>query len=327
MARYLVTGAAGFIGARVAELLLKQGNEVVGLDNLNDAYDVRLKDWRLGRLRKQPAFQFRTMDILDRAELQSVWESGPFEAVFNLAARAGVRASVQDPWTYAETNVNGMLNLLELCRLQGPRKFVQASTSSLYGKVNEMPFEEGADISRPLSPYTATKGASELLCHTYHSLYDLDVTVLRYFTVYGPAGRPDMSIFRFIQWIAEDRPVRVYGDGKQERDFTFVDDIANGTVAAVSLKGYQIINLGGDQPHSLLDVIHRIEALLEKEAKLQFSDPAPADVPATWANITRAGELLGWEPQTGLDDGLSACVRWYLNERDWAKDLNTSDSF
>jgi len=326
MARYLVTGAAGFIGARVAGLLLKQGNEVVGLDNLNDAYDVRLKDWRLGRLQEQPAFQFKTMDILDRAELEFVWESGPFEAVFNMAARAGVRASVQDPWTYAETNVNGMLNLLELCRLHGPQKIVQASTSSLYGKVNEMPFEEGADISRPLSPYTATKGASELLCHTYHSLYDLDVTILRYFTVYGPAGRPDMSIFRFIQWIAEDRPVRVYGDGKQERDFTFVDDIARGTVAAVSVEGYEIINLGGDQPYSILDVIHRIEALLEKEAKLEFSDPALADVPATWANISKAGELLGWEPQTGLDDGLAACVRWYLNQREWAKDLSTSDS-
>ncbi len=326
MARYLVTGAAGFIGARVAGLLLQQGDEVVGLDNLNDAYDVRLKDWRLGRLQEQPAFQFRTMDILDRAELQSVWESGPFEAVFNLAARAGVRASVQDPWIYAETNVSGLLNVLELCRLHGPRKIVQASTSSLYGKLNEMPFGERADISRPLSPYTATKGASELLCHTYHSLYDLDVTILRYFTVYGPAGRPDMSIFRFIQWIAEDRPVRVYGDGKQERDFTFVDDIAKGTVAAVSLEGYEIINLGGDQPYSLLDVIHRIEALLEKQANLEFSDPALADVPATWANISKAGELLGWEPQTGLDEGLSACVRWYLNQRDWAKDLNTSDS-
>lgn len=327
MARYLVTGAAGFIGARVAELLLHQGHEVVGLDNLNEAYDVRLKDWRLGRLQEQPAFQFRTMDILDRAELESVWESGPYEAVFNMAARAGVRASVLDPWTYAETNVNGLLNLLELCRLQGPQKFVQASTSSLYGKVNPMPFEEGADISRPLSPYTATKGASELLCHTYHSLYDLDVTILRYFTVYGPAGRPDMSIFRFIQWIAEDRPVRVYGNGRQERDFTFVDDIAKGTVAAVSLKGYEIINLGGDKPSSLLDVIHRIEALLEKEADLEFSAPALADVPATWANIGKAGELLGWEPQIGLDEGLSACVRWYLNERDWARDLNTSDSF
>ncbi|GMR11430.1 MAG: NAD-dependent epimerase [Anaerolineae bacterium] len=325
MARYLVTGAAGFIGARVAELLLEQGNEVVGLDNLNDAYDVRLKEWRLGRLQEQPAFRFHSMDILDRTKLQSLWESGPFEAVFNLAARAGVRASVQDPWTYAETNVNGMLNLLELCRLQGPQKIVQASTSSLYGKTNERPFEERADISRPLSPYTATKGASELLCHTYHSLYDLDVTVLRYFTVYGPAGRPDMSVFRFIQWIAEDRPVRVYGDGNQERDFTYVDDIARGTVAAAAPMGYEIINLGGDQPYSLLDVIHRIEVLLEKDANTEFLDPAPADVPATWANIRKAEELLGWQPKTGLDEGLSACVRWYLNQRDWAKDVNTSD--
>jgi nucleoside-diphosphate-sugar epimerase len=325
MARYLVTGAAGFIGARVAELLLEQGNEVVGLDNLNDAYEVRLKEWRLGRLQKQPAFQFQAIDILDRGKLQSVWDAGPFDAVFNLAARAGVRASVQDPWIYAETNINGMLNLLELCRLQGPQKFVQASTSSLYGKVNERPFEEGADISRPLSPYTASKGGSELLCHTYHSLYDLDITILRYFTVYGPAGRPDMSVFRFIQWVAEDRPVRVYGDGKQERDFTFVDDIASGTVAAVAPMGYEIINLGGDQPYSLLDVIHRIEILLEKDAKIEFSDPAPADVPATWANISKAHQMLEWKPQTGLDDGLSACVQWYLEQRSWAKDVITSD--
>jgi nucleoside-diphosphate-sugar epimerase len=325
MARYLVTGAAGFIGARVSEQLLEQGNEVVGLDNLNDAYDIRLKDWRLGRLQKQPAFQFQAIDMLDRAKLQAAWDLGPFDAVFNLAARAGVRASVQDPWTYAETNINGMLNLLELCRLQGPIKFVQASTSSLYGKVNERPFEETADISRPLSPYTATKGASEFLCHTYHSLYDLDVTILRYFTVYGPAGRPDMSVFRFIQWIAEDRPVRVYGDGKQERDFTFVDDIARGTVAAAKPMGYEIINLGGDQPYSLLDMIQRIEILLGKDARIEFSDPAPADVPATWANISKAQRLLEWEPHTGLDDGLSACVRWYLDQRSWAKDVLTSD--
>ena len=325
MARYLVTGAVGFIGARVAELLLEQGNEVVGLDNLNSAYDVRLKDWRLGRLQKQPAFQFHTVDIVDRKQLAAVWDAGPFDAVFNLAARAGVRASVKDPWTYAETNVNGLLNLLELCRTNGPSKFVQASTSSLYGKANKRPFVETADISRPLSPYTATKGASELLCHTYHSLYDLDITVLRYFTVYGPAGRPDMSVFRFIQWIAEDRPVRIYGDGQQERDFTFVDDIAQGTLAGVAPLGYEIINLGGDQPYSLLDVVHRIEAQLEKEGRLEFTDPAPADVPATWANIDKADQLLGWKPQTGLDEGLSACVRWYLDQRNWAKDVDTSD--
>lgn len=325
MARYLVTGAAGFIGARVAELLIEQGHGVVGLDNLNDAYDTQLKDWRLSRLREQPAFEFHPIDILDREALAGLWDSNVFEAVFNLAARAGVRASVQDPWVYAETNVNGLLNLLELCRSQGPQKFVQASTSSLYGKDNERPFQETADISRPLSPYTATKGGSELLCHTYHSLYDLDITVLRYFTVYGPAGRPDMSIFRFIQWIAEDKPVSVFGDGHQERDFTYVDDIAQGTIKAAVPLGYEIINLGGDRPHSILDVIHRIEALVEKEANIEFQDPAPADVPATWANISKARQLLDWRPQSDLDEGLSACVRWYLSQRDWAKNVNTSD--
>ncbi len=325
MARYLVTGAAGFIGARVAELLIEQGHGVVGLDNLNDAYDTQLKDWRLSRLREQPAFEFHPIDILDREALADLWDSNVFEAVFNLAARAGVRASVQDPWVYAETNVNGLLNLLELCRSQGPQKFVQASTSSLYGKDNERPFQETADISRPLSPYTATKGGSELLCHTYHSLYDLDITVLRYFTVYGPAGRPDMSIFRFIQWIAEDKPVSVFGDGHQERDFTYVDDIAQGTIKAAVPLGYEIINLGGDRPHSILDVIHRIEALVEKEANIEFQDPAPADVPATWANISKARQLLDWRPQSDLDEGLSACVRWYLSQRDWAKNVNTSD--
>ncbi|MFQ5943675.1 MAG: NAD-dependent epimerase/dehydratase family protein [Anaerolineales bacterium] len=325
MARYLVTGAAGFIGARVAELLLDSGYEVIGLDNLNDAYDIRLKDWRLGRLQKQPAFTFHSLDILDRAKLSEVWDSGPFDAVFNLAARAGVRASVQDPWTYADTNVSGLLNVLELCRLRGPRKVVQASTSSLYGMKSARPFEESADISRPLSPYTATKGGSELLCHTYHSLHDLDVTILRYFTVYGPAGRPDMSIFRFIQWIAEDRPVRIFGDGKQERDFTFVDDIALGTIKAAVPLGYEIINLGGDQPYSLMEVIHRIEALLEKDARPEFLDPAPADIPTTWADISKAERLLDWRPHIGLDEGLNACVRWYLEQRDWAKDVNTSD--
>lgn len=325
MARYLVTGAGGFIGARVAELLLDEGNEVVGIDNLNDAYDVRLKDWRLGRLREQPAFQFHPVDIRVREELAGIWESGPFDVVFNLAARAGVRASVQDPWVYAETNVTGLVNLLESCRSNGPSKIVQASTSSLYGKTNERPFEESADISRPLSPYTATKGGSELLCHTYHSLYDLDITVVRYFTVYGPAGRPDMSVFRFIQWIAEDRPVRIYGDGQQQRDFTYVDDIARGTLAAAKPIGYEVINLGGDEPFSLLDVVHRIETLLEKEAQLEFMEAAPADVPATWANIEKAEKLLGWKPQIGLDEGLSACVRWYLEQRDWAKNVDTSD--
>ena len=324
MARYLVTGSAGFIGARVSEVLLEAGHEIVGIDNLNEAYDPRLKHWRLDRLREQPAFEFHQSDICDREALSDIWDQ-EVEAVFNLAARAGVRASVKDPWEFARTNVEGTLNLLELCRQRGPVKLVHASTSSLYGAHNKRPFQEDADISRPLSPYTATKGASEMLCHTYHHLYDLDITVVRYFTVYGPAGRPDMSIFRFIQWIAEDRPVILYGDGRQQRDFTFIDDVAKGTVAALRPEGYEVINLGGDKPWDMLSVIRQIEELVGKQGRLEHRPSAPADVRATWADIDKAKRLLSWEPQVELRQGLERCVKWYLDERDWAKDVDTTD--
>jgi nucleoside-diphosphate-sugar epimerase len=324
-ARYLVTGVAGFIGAKVAEQLLAEGHRLVGLDNLNDAYDPRLKEWRLARLRPMPGFTFRRVDISDRLALAEAWGGESYDAVVNLAARAGVRQSVRDPWVYAQTNVMGTLGLLELCRERGVRKFVQASTSSLYGKDNPRPFREDADISRPLSPYAATKGAAEMLCHTYHNLHGLDVTVLRYFTVYGPAGRPEMSIFRFIQWIAEERPVVLYGDGSQERDFTFVDDIARGTVAALRPLGFEVINLGADHPVPLRDVIGEIEGLVGKEAGLDMRSEAPGDVRATWADIHKASDLLGWKPQVQIRHGLEACLAWYQAERDWARSINTAD--
>jgi nucleoside-diphosphate-sugar epimerase len=325
MIHYLVTGAAGFIGARVAELLLADGHRVTGLDDLNTAYDVRLKEWRLHRLKAEAAFEFRQVDISERSALKEAWGANEFDALLNLAARAGVRASVREPWVYAQTNVTGLINLLELCRERGVSKIVQASTSSLYGAENDRPFREDADISRPLSPYTATKGASELLCHTYHHLYGLDFSVVRYFTVYGPAGRPDMSIFRFIQWVAENRPVRLYGDGSQERDFTYVADIAHGTVAALRPVGYEVINLGGDRPWRLLDVLHQVEHLLGKQAEIEQHDPEPADVPGTWADIGKARALLDWEPSVPLAEGLERTVRWYLDERDWARQIDTSD--
>jgi UDP-glucuronate 4-epimerase len=324
MTSYLVTGAAGFIGARVSELLLEAGHTVLGIDDLSDAYDQRLKSWRLDRLLSQPGFEFRQLDIVDRASLEEAWEGRTFDGVINLAARAGVRASVADPWIYLRTNAQGALNLLDLAQRRAVPKFVQASTSSLYGADNPRPFREDADTSRPLSPYAASKGAAELLCHTYHSLHGLDISVLRYFTVYGPAGRPDMSIFRFVQWIAEGRPVRLFGDGRQERDFTFVDDIALGTIKALQPVGFEIINLGGDHPFSLLQVIHSIEGLLGQRAIIEHHPVAPADVQATWADIRRAGELLGWEPRTSLDQGLSACVDWYLAQRSWASQVDTS---
>ncbi len=208
---------------------------------------------------------------------------------------------------------------------RGVPKLVQASTSSLYGLGNPTPFQETANTSRPLSPYAATKGASELLCHTYHYLHGLDITVLRYFTVFGPAGRPDMSIFRFIQWIAEGRPLRLYGDGSQQRDYTFVDDIARGTILALKPVGYEIVNLGGDRPISMNAVITQVESLVGKPALVERLDPAPGDMPSTWANIDKAGRLLGWSPETAFDDGLRASVAWYLEQRDWARLVDTDD--
>lgn len=323
MGHYLLTGAAGFIGSNVAKHLLEASHQVTAFDNLNDAYDVRLKEWRLKRLAKYSNFAFHRVDICDERSLRKAWGERSYDAVLNLAARAGVQQSVRDPLAYYQSNVLGTLNLLNACRDHQIEKFVQASTSSLYGAHNERPFDEQADITRPLSPYAASKGASELLCHSYHALYGLDVTILRYFTVYGPAGRPDMSIFRFVQWIAEGRPVRVYGDGHQQRDFTFVEDIAFGTVAALRPLGFEVVNLGSDRPAELLDVIRRIEHLLQRQAKIEWRDPALADVPATWARIEKAGRLLGWEPHVSLEDGLAACVAWYKQERSWARQIKT----
>jgi UDP-glucuronate 4-epimerase len=325
VARYLLTGAAGFIGAQVASELLARGDQVVGVDNLNDAYDPRLKDWRLQRLRLHAAFHFERLDISEPDGLTAVAGLGPFEAVINLAARAGVRASVRVPELYVRTNAIGALRLLELCTSQGIPKFVQASTSSLYGAHNPRPFREDADISRPLSPYAATKGAAELLCHSFHALHGLDVTILRYFTVFGPAGRPEMSIFRFIQWVEEGRPVVLYGDGQQERDFTYVDDIVRGTLAALRPLGFEVINLGSDRPVTLKGLLEAIERITGKVARLDQRPDAPGDVRATWADIGKAGKLLGWEPRVDLETGLRACVDWYRAERAWASSIATSD--
>ncbi|MCL7454962.1 MAG: GDP-mannose 4,6-dehydratase [Anaerolineae bacterium] len=341
MAHYLVTGAAGFIGSKVAETLLSEGHAVLGLDSLNDAYDVRLKTWRLAQLEGQPGFEFRQIDITDREALRRLFDGGqpaggagentagrqpstvPFDGVINLAARAGVRQSVRDPWIYLATNVTGTLNLLELCRETGVGKFVLASTSSLYGARNPRPFREDADTDGPLSPYAASKKAAEAMCYAYHHLYELDVTVFRYFTVYGPAGRPDMSIFRFVQWISEGQPVTVYGDGQQSRDFTYVDDIARGTVAGLRPMGYEVINLGSDEPVVLMDAISYLEELLGKEARLEYLPRHRADVLATWADISKAERLLGWRPRLSFRQGLQEAVSWYRANQDWAREIVT----
>lgn len=317
----LVTGCAGFVGWKVTEYLLDAEHAVVGVDNVNDAYDPALKRWRLSQLEGRSNFTFYLADICNRELMNRIFsERRPLDAVVNLAARAGVRPSAQNPWSYFETNVTGTLNLLELCRHHGVAKFVLASSSSLYGE-NKRPFREDQPTDCPLSPYAASKKAAEALCYTYHHLYGLDVTVLRYFTVYGPAGRPDMSIFRFIRWIAEGEPLAISGDGSQERDFTFVDDIARGTLLALKPLGYEIINLGSDRPASLQHVVAILEMLLDQAAKVVYHPKHPADVPATWADISKARELLGWEPQTSLEEGLRRAVEWYLQNRSWAKEV------
>jgi UDP-glucuronate 4-epimerase len=332
-APYLVTGCAGFIASNVCRLLLEAGRDVVGIDNLSAAYDPRLKEWRLAQLRTNPRFRFEKVDITDRRAVEAVFrgpnqgataarQSPPFAAVLNLAARAGVRPSVRDPWIYYETNTTGTLNLLEQCRQHGVPKFVLASTSSAYGDRNPVPFAEDADTDHPLSPYAASKKAAETLAYTYHYLHGLDVSVPRYFTVYGPAGRPDMSVFRFIRRIAEGEPITVYGDGSQERDFTYVDDIARGTVAALRPLGYEIINLGGDRPARLTEVIDEIARLVGRSPRIERLPLHRADVRTTWADIGKAARLLEWRPEVPLPEGLARSVAWYRQHRDLAVSLD-----
>ena len=319
----LVTGCAGFIGSHVSRLLLERGDSVTGIDNLNDAYDVRLKQWRLDGLLSLPDFRHVEGDISDASSVRSVFDTGagspPFDAVINLGARAGVRASVEDPLAYYESNTIGALTLLEACRETGVNKFVLASTSSVYGADTPRPFSENAPASRPITPYAASKKAAETLCYAYHHLHDLDVTVLRFFTVYGPAGRPDMSVYAFIRTIAESETTTVTGDGTQERDFTYIDDIARGTVAALNPLGYEIINLGNDQPVPINDVIAMIETRLGKKARIDYVPMPAADAMVNRADIGRADGLLDWRPEVSIEEGIERTVSWYLENRGWAK--------
>lgn len=324
MAQYLVTGAAGFIASKVCEVLLQNGHCVVGVDNMDPVYDLRLKNWRLDRLRDNPAFVFYQRSICSRPALQEIAAAHPgLDGVINLAAKAGVRDSVLDPWSYYETNLTGTLNLLELCRQEGISKFILASTSSVYGENAPYPTPETTDSSLPLQPYAASKKAAETLCHSYHYLYGLDVSVLRYFTVYGPAGRPGMSMFRFTKWISAGNEVMVFGDGHQTRGFTYLDDIASGTVAALKPLGFEIINLGGHESISINQLIAKFEKVIGKPAKIRHYPQHPADMSASWADIRKASQLLDWTPRVSLDKGIPKVVEWYQQEFDWASQVDT----
>ena len=317
---YLVTGCAGFIGAKVSELLLKQGYRVVGVDDLSNGYDPRLKHYRLAALQQDECFHFIKGDIRDAKTLSPAFSLGEHEALLNFGARAGVRQSAADPWLYAQTNYLAVINLLELCREYGIEKFVQASTSSVYGNDTRPPFQETASASMPVSPYAASKKAAETICYSYHFNYDIDITVFRFFTVYGPAGRPDMSVFRFVRAIAEDEPLTLYGDGG-ERDFTHVDDVAAGVIAGLGPLGHEIINLGGDRPVKIAHLISLIEDTLGKKAEINVVPRPSVDVDSTWAHISKARRLLGWQPHIDLESGVRDVVDWYLKNRPWAREV------
>ena len=318
---YFVTGCAGFIANRVAHLLLEAGHHVVGVDNMNDYYDVTLKQHRLDKLNAFDTFEFHHIDIEDRPAIAKIFDQHAFDAVINLAARAGVRYSMVNPTVYMTTNAMANLYLLEEIRLHGIKKYVLASTSSLYAG-QKMPFVESLAVNSPISSYAASKKSAEMMAHSHHFLYDLDISIVRYFTVYGPSGRPDMCIFRFIKWIDEGTPIELFGDGTQSRDFTFVDDIALGTIAAIRPVGFEIINLGGGkQPITLNTVIEKIESLLGKKAKIKYAPFHKADIKTTWADISKADRLLDWRPIVTLDEGLAQCVNWHKENLPWSNEI------
>lgn len=321
----LVTGCAGFIGSNVARLLLEEGHTLLGVDSPEDVGYSSLHKWRLDSLAASPGFTFRQVDVSASDSVKTVvreeHEAKPISAVINLAARAGVRGSVEQPRNYYEVNVLGCLNVLEVCKELAIRKFILASTSSVYGHGMKGPVSEGSQSDKPLSPYAASKKAAETLLYSYHHLYGIDAVVLRYFTVYGPAGRPDMSIFRFLRGISEGEPVTVYGSGMQKRDFTYVTDVARGTVAALDLQGYEIANLGNENPVSVNEVIATIEKLVGRHAHIKYEERHPTDPLITWADTRRAKRLLSWIPAVNLEEGIQRTVEWYMENRDWARVL------
>ncbi|MGE0467464.1 MAG: NAD-dependent epimerase [Steroidobacteraceae bacterium] len=329
--RVLVTGAAGFIGYHVAERLLARGDEVIGLDNLNPYYDPTLKEARLARLRPHARFSFEKLDLADRAGMEALFARGKIQRVVHLAAQAGVRYSIQNPHAYVESNITGTLHVLEGCRHHGVEHLVFASTSSVYGANTKMPFSVHQNVDHPLSFYAATKKANELMAHTYASLYGLPATGLRFFTVYGPWGRPDMALFLFARNILAGQPIDVFNYGNHRRDFTYVDDIANGVVAALdhvatanagwngdapdpatSKAPYRLYNIGNNRPVELMHYIGVLENCLGRKAEKNLLPLQVGDVPDTWADAEDLVRDVGYRPSTPVEEGVKRFVAWYL---------------
>jgi UDP-glucuronate 4-epimerase len=335
MTKYLVTGAAGFIGSHVSHLLLARGDEVVGLDNLNPYYDPTLKEARLARLTGKPGFRSAKLDLQDRAGMEALFAKERFDRVIHLAAQAGVRYSLTNPHAYTESNITGTLHVLEGCRHHGVKHLTYASTSSVYGANTKMPFSVHQNVDHPLTLYAATKKANELMAHTYSHLFALPTTGLRFFTVYGPWGRPDMALFMFTKAILAGEPIEVFNHGKMKRDFTFVDDIAEGVVRAsdripagnpawdgnapdpATAKGpYQLYNIGNNSPTELLRYIEVIEECTGKKAIKRMLPMQPGDVPETFADVEDLARDVGFRPATPIEVGVERFVKWY---RDYFK--------
>jgi len=308
----LVTGGAGFIGSHVVEALLAKGRRVVSVDNFDPFYDPAVKYENLRKAGSYPDFVLINADVRDRDAMEGIFRSHQITRVFHAAARAGVRPSVADPLLYEDVNVRGTMVLLEAARGQPISTFVFSSSSSVYGGLESVPFSEGAPDLRPISPYAATKLAGEQICYTYHHLYGLPITCLRFFTVYGPRQRPEMAIHRFVRLIDEGHPIPVYGDGKARRDFTYIDDIVQGVLAALDRPfPYEVINLGESATIELSEVIGLIEHALGKKARIEYLPAQQGDVPMTYADVTKARRLLGYQPTTPVKEGIERFVKWY----------------
>ena len=330
--KILVTGAAGFIGSTLSKRLLARGDQVVGLDNLNDYYEVQLKLDRLAQLEGQPGFSFVKMNLEDREETKALFAEQKFDKVVNLAAQAGVRYSLINPLAYIESNIVGFTNILEGCRHNEVKHLVYASSSSVYGANTKMPFSIHHNVDHPVSLYAASKKANELMAHTYSHLYDMPTTGLRFFTVYGPWGRPDMALFLFTKAILEDRPIDVFNYGKMRRDFTYIDDIVEGVIrvldntakpnpewtgdapdSGTSYAPFRIYNIGNNSPVELLDYIGAIEKALGKKANKNMLPLQPGDVPATYADVDDLVNDVGFKPNTSVEEGVQRFVDWYRN--------------
>ncbi|MCU0616147.1 MAG: NAD-dependent epimerase [Gemmatimonadaceae bacterium] len=330
MARHLVTGAAGFIGFHTSKRLLDRGDEVVGLDCVNDYYDVTLKESRLAQLTGHPNFRLERVRLEDRAAVERVFREGAFERVIHLAAQAGVRYSLTNPHAYIDSNLVGFLHILEGCRHHGVQHLTYASSSSVYGANTAMPFSVHQNVDHPVSLYAATKKANELMAHTYSHLYGLPTTGLRFFTVYGPWGRPDMALFLFTKAILEGQPIDVFNHGQMQRDFTYIDDIVEGVIRtsdhtaepnpawdsnapdpATSRAPYRIYNIGNNNPVELMTLIRTLEEALGREAEKRMLPMQPGDVPATYADVEALVQDVGFAPKTPITHGVREFVRWY----------------